>query len=54
MTPRLVLCLMACSLDWLPLVLPDKMGRLGWTGCLAYSLCCALACVLVLLPRGVR
>lgn len=53
MTPRLVLCLMACSFHWVPLALVESVHRLylGWVGCLAYSLLVVVLCLLVLLPR---
>lgn len=58
MTPRLVLCLIACSFHWLPLSLADRLtGRvlyLGWLGSSAYSLLVAALCLLVLLPTERR
>lgn len=56
MTPRLVLCLMACAFHWLPLSLADRIaGRvlyLGWLGSVAYSLLVVVLCLIVLLPAA--
>lgn len=53
MTPRLVLCLMACSFHWVPLALVERARRmyLGWVGCLTLSALVVVLCLLVLLPR---
>lgn len=56
MTPRLVLCLIACSFRWVPLALVESVRRmyLGWVGCLAYSALVVALCLLVLLPTEQR
>lgn len=58
MTPRLVLCLMACAFHWLPVALAEQVHgarfHLGWVGCVAYSLLWVVLAVLCLYPAPPR
>ncbi len=56
MTPRVVLCLFACSFHWVPVALIEAAIRLrlGWIGSLAYSALVVVLCLIVLTPSEAR